>query len=88
MDQLEGTTEDVDTDQAQPDPAQSMGFSQRGSTIPAGTDAAPQPNTHTAGTGLYAKTFNNPRSAKLYENYVRKLFGNSSGDATGSDDDA
>ncbi len=73
--QLAGTTEDID-------PAQAMGFSQRGGGVPAGTDAAPDEDGHTGGTGLYARKFNNPKSASLYDKYVRQLFG--SGDDDGA----
>ncbi len=62
-----GTTDDVD-------PAKKMGFSQRGSGAPSGQDAAPG---NTGGTGLYKRTFANPKSASLYDTYVKKIFGNS-----------
>lgn len=58
-------------------PAQSagaaLGFSSRGSKTPAGTDAAPGPNT--GGSGLYSRVFSNSRAASVYDGYVRTLFG-------------
>ncbi len=67
--QLAGTTQDVN-------PGQAMGFSQRGATVPQGQDAMPSaPGEHMAGSGLYARKFGNKRSADLYGDYIRKIFG-------------
>jgi hypothetical protein len=57
-------------------PGTALGFNQRGSTVPSGQDA--MPTTHVGGTGLYARKFNNPKSADVYNGYVRRLFGNGS----------
>jgi len=60
-------------EQEEIDPANALGFSRKGSSIPSGIDSSGE--GHMGGTGLYAKKFSNPRSADLYGSYVKKLFG-------------
>lgn len=69
--QPEDTTATV-SNQAQSAGA-ALGFSSRGAKTPAGLDAAASPNT--GGSGLYSRVFSNPRSASVYDGYVRMLFG-------------
>jgi hypothetical protein len=57
-----------------PPAAESLGFSSRGSMAPTGTDAAPG-DANVGGTGLYSKRFSSPASAKIYDDYVNRLFG-------------
>lgn len=59
-----GTTDQIN-------PAQKLGFSQRGDGIPAGQDAV----SNSGGSGLYKRTFANPKSASIYDKYVKKIFG-------------
>jgi hypothetical protein len=66
-------SEELPGDQEEIDPAKQMGFSQRGSSVPRGSDASGE--GHMGGSGLYAKKFSNPKSADLYGSYVKKLFG-------------
>lgn len=56
-------------------PAQALGFAQRGAGTPPGQDAASGKDPNMGGTGLYAKKFSNPKSASLYDQYIKKLFG-------------
>lgn len=60
-------------------PAADLGFSRAGAGVPRGQDAAPAGAKTAGGTGLYRRSFANPRSAGLYDGYIRKLF---SGPAT------
>lgn len=53
-------------------PAQAAGFSARGATTPAGSDAV-------GGTGLFQRRFSSPQAAGIYDQYVRRLFGNEPG---------
>lgn len=50
------------------------GLSSRGGAVPQGQDALPaDPNM--GGSGVYARRFSSPASAKIYDTYVRSLFG-------------
>lgn len=62
----EGTTDALDAGSA-------LGLNRRGTQVPKGTDAAPGQNV--GGSGLYARQFPNPKSAGIYDSYVRKIFG-------------
>lgn len=53
-------------------PGMALGVVQRGTSVPRGQDA--QPSSNVGGTGLYRRTFTNPKSASIYDQYVRKLF--------------
>jgi hypothetical protein len=57
-----------------PPAAQNLGFSSRGSMAPTGTDAQPG-DANVGGTGLYSKRFSSPASAKIYGDYVSRIFG-------------
>lgn len=65
--QPEDSTEDID-------PGQALGMKQRGSSLPRGTDAQPS-SGNVGGSGLYARTFSSPKSASIYDKYVKDLFG-------------
>ncbi len=64
--QAGGTTDAVN-------PASALGLNRRGATTPAGSDAQGASES-IGGTGLYARKFSNPKSAGVYESYVKKLF--------------
>ncbi len=57
-----------------PPAGEALGFSSRGSMAPTGTDAQPG-DANVGGTGLYSKRFSSPASAKIYDNYVKRIFG-------------
>ncbi len=63
--QMEGTTEPINAGDA-------LGLNRRGTNTPQGMDASPSSNI--GGTGLYARKFSNPKSAGVYDSYVKKLF--------------
>lgn len=87
-DQLAGTSAPVD-------PGVSLGFSRRGSVVPKGTDAQTPPKdtigtgpaTNVGGSGLFARRFSNPKSAALYHDFTKTLFGGGPNDG-GSDETA
>lgn len=54
-------------------PGAALGFSRKGDQIPRGSDSVSDVNV--GGTGIYARKFNSPKSADLYSNYVKQLFG-------------
>ncbi len=67
-DQAPGTTDAVD-------PGSALGLNRRGSSTPQGDDAVQSPaSSNIGGSGLYARKFSNPRSAGVYESYIKKLF--------------
>lgn len=63
--QAGGTTDEID-------PGSALGLNRRGASTPSGSDAVADQNV--GGSGLYARKFSNPRSASVYQEYVRKLF--------------
>ncbi len=65
-DQVQGTTESIN-------PGTALGLNRRGTNTPQGMDAS-SPSSNIGGTGLYARKFSNPKSAGVYDSYVKKLF--------------
>ena len=53
--------------------AQSLGISQRGSSVPAGSDTLPG-SSDVGSSGLFNRSFTNPKAGNIYASYVRGLF--------------
>jgi hypothetical protein len=63
--QAAGTTSEINA-------PQDLGLVQRGSQIPAGSDSVEEGSTEQS--GLFARTFQNPKSTDFYGRMVRRLF--------------
>lgn len=70
------TNQDAEDTTQAVDPGQALGLNQRGSSTARGADAIPGSGKGgVGGTGIFARQFANPKSAGLYDSYVRKIFG-------------
>jgi hypothetical protein len=57
----------------EPNHAQDLGISQRGSSVPGGADTLPG-SGDVGSSGLFNRSFTNPKAGNIYASYVRGLF--------------
>lgn len=57
----------------EPNHAQDLGISQRGSSVPGGSDTLPG-SGDVGSSGLFNRSFTNPKAGNIYASYVRGLF--------------
>ena len=58
----------------EPNHAQDLGISQRGSSVPGGSDTLPGSGDVGSSGGLFNRSFTNPKAGNIYASYVRGLF--------------